>query len=128
MQYWADPRQLMTLPGDEGNLNISVAAYTPPYVKCEGAPPARRPNHEACQRIIDLTMKASTARASFAAQGVPVPGQAVERLPQALVARKMHISYVDPVAKCADKEWSNSWGWMYDHDRHERTGGYSFVV
>ncbi|CAL8580484.1 hypothetical protein XPA_006205 [Xanthoria parietina] len=72
--------------GDEGNLNISVAAYTPPYVKCEGAPPARRPNHEACQRIIDLTMKASTARATFAAQGVPLPGQAVERLPQALVA------------------------------------------
>lgn len=128
MQYWADPKQLIINPGDEGNLNVSVQAYTPPFTKCEGAPPARRPNHEACQTIINIIMKASTVKTTFAAFGVPIQREPVERLPQTFVARKIHISNLDTVATCAYEESSNSWGWMYDYHRHYRTRGYSFMV
>ncbi|KAL8846862.1 MAG: hypothetical protein Q9221_008061 [Calogaya cf. arnoldii] len=79
-------KQLNSMPGEEGNLNLTIQAYIPPFTRCEGAPPARRPNHEACQKIINNIMKASTARTTFAVGGFPVP-EPVERLPQTLAAR-----------------------------------------
>ncbi|KAL8867604.1 MAG: hypothetical protein Q9198_008458, partial [Flavoplaca austrocitrina] len=72
--------------GDERNLGLVVKAYTPPLTRCEGAPPARRPNHEACQTIINSIMQASMAKINFAAVGVPVQSESVERLPLPLVA------------------------------------------
>ncbi|KAL8861790.1 MAG: hypothetical protein Q9178_001659 [Gyalolechia marmorata] len=86
---------------DEGNLNILVQAYTPPFTRCERASPVRRPNHEACQTIINSMMKASTETTTFAAVGVPVQRGPVERLPQTLVARKICPSGCDKIGTCA---------------------------
>ena len=71
-------------PADEGNLQLKVQAYTPPFIRCTGAPPASRPDTNACQGILD-TMKASTGQTTFGAVGI---SGVQEHLPQVLNERK----------------------------------------
>ena len=55
--------------GREGNFEIIVREYNPPFTRCSNTPPAARPVSSACQKIID-TMNAGTDQTTFGAQGV----------------------------------------------------------
>ncbi|KAL6721796.1 hypothetical protein ACLMJK_000901 [Lecanora helva] len=54
---------------DEGNLQVIVQAYKPPFIRCAGAPPTSRPDSNACKTILD-SMKATTGLTKFGAVGV----------------------------------------------------------
>lgn len=54
----------------EGNLEITLTAYRPPFTRCANTPPPARPVSGACQAIID-SMDINNAETSFGARGVP---------------------------------------------------------
>ena len=55
--------------GEEGNFDIIIREYIPPFTRCANTPAAARPSTTACQQIID-TMNAGTDQTTFGAQGV----------------------------------------------------------
>ena len=58
-----------SITAQEGNLEIKLNAYRPPFTRCANTPPAARPVSSACQKIID-TMNIDNAETTFGARGV----------------------------------------------------------
>ena len=79
------------LAQQEGNLEIKVHAYRPPFTRCVNTPALARPVSSACGQIID-TINLSAAETSFGARGVGAVGF---ELPIVLRDREIYFIFLD---------------------------------